>query len=491
LKGRRRTIEKHGKGNPLEADAVQKTARWDGTPDKNGHDDQSNVRGLPRFFLVMSLDTRYVLDLQIAPSLEVDYDEVLLAIFDFVENRAQEPNLALDEVCAIMLDDDAILVKALGAAIFAAVFSGEIDNSHYNQFQQALKFIQEQLPDLQDWDGRPGSLSDRIQDVIHRFFIPTSGTSGSGPLTGTGDADNLEYERLLDDYSRMGYNVDDLKGALHSDQSTLVEAFRKFEKDVSYMNFLSGRLDDMNAPGLELDVRRLKGFLKDPSRIPDVEEGIDELEFKRRYNLLAAGLQASRTKGLSTDRRTHAPKGESVPSSDNSDEMRSDGTASEIPLSPPVPPGGHIYLVRELKPDYSLNVFIRAMEVGGRGLLICRTPHPNELRNRWAGSSAPGMFWLSRTPSNVPTLDPRNLDGIGDRIIGNLWKKLPPGVTGVVLFEGIEFLVSQTDFKSVLNLFQRVNEAVLNSSARLIVALDPETLDPRELKLLTREMVEL
>ena len=172
-------------------------------------------------------------------------------------------------------------------------------------------------------------------------------------------------------------------------------------------------------------------------------------------------------------------------------DINNNNIITEFRISPPIPPAGHTYLVKELRPDYSLNIFVKALQEGHRGLLICRTPHPKELQSSWAGLPPPSVYWLSNSPSNVPTLDPKNSAGVYSCIINHLREDCSAGVTSIILFEGIEFLISQSDFKSVLRLVQQVNEAVVNSGARMIVALDPETFDARELKLLAREMIDL
>jgi archaellum biogenesis ATPase FlaH len=61
---------------------------------------------------------------------------------------------------------------------------------------------------------------------------------------------------------------------------------------------------------------------------------------------------------------------------------------------------------------------------------------------------------------------------------------------GVVLIEGLEYLVSQNNFRSILNLIQLINDKIMISDSRLIITLDPRTLDEKEVHLIKKEASE-
>ena len=58
---------------------------------------------------------------------------------------------------------------------------------------------------------------------------------------------------------------------------------------------------------------------------------------------------------------------------------------------------------------------------------------------------------------------------------------------GVVLLDGIEYLISQNNFKSILNLIQLLNDKIMLSSSRIIISLDPMTLSDQELHYIESE----
>jgi two-component system cell cycle response regulator len=62
---------------------------------------------------------------------------------------------------------------------------------------------------------------------------------------------------------------------------------------------------------------------------------------------------------------------------------------------------------------------------------------------------------------------------------------------GVVLLDGIEYLLLDNDFISILRLIEQSNDTVMSSNSRLILQIDPETLDKKDYHLLKRWMKQL
>ena len=58
----------------------------------------------------------------------------------------------------------------------------------------------------------------------------------------------------------------------------------------------------------------------------------------------------------------------------------------------------------------------------------------------------------------------------------------------VILLEGIEYLIEKNDFKTVLNLIHSINDHIMNSSARLLIPIDPKVLNEHEIHMLTRDL---
>lgn len=58
----------------------------------------------------------------------------------------------------------------------------------------------------------------------------------------------------------------------------------------------------------------------------------------------------------------------------------------------------------------------------------------------------------------------------------------------VILFHGLEYLVTRYGFLKVLKFFQDLNEVIVSCNSRVIVPTDPRTLEDREIALLEGEM---
>lgn len=114
-----------------------------------------------------------------------------------------------------------------------------------------------------------------------------------------------------------------------------------------------------------------------------------------------------------------------------------------------------------------------------RGLVVTRR-HPNEVRMEYLIQTTP-VIWLTSIPGK-DNMDPSKLGLLTDIIIDFLEKS----VNGVVLVEGLEYLVTSNDFQKVLRAIDRWSEVVMARSSRLVMSLDPRAFDPKELALIER-----
>lgn len=114
-----------------------------------------------------------------------------------------------------------------------------------------------------------------------------------------------------------------------------------------------------------------------------------------------------------------------------------------------------------------------------QGFVITRR-HPGEIRLNYLIQTTPVM-WLSSLPGK-DNMDPAKLNLLTDLVVSFLGKSQ----NGVVLIEGIEYLMMSNDFQKVLRAVDRWSEVVMSSSARLVLSLDPRAFDVKELALLER-----
>lgn len=114
-----------------------------------------------------------------------------------------------------------------------------------------------------------------------------------------------------------------------------------------------------------------------------------------------------------------------------------------------------------------------------QGLIVTRR-YPFEIRAEHFIQTTP-IIWLTSLPGK-DNMDPAKLSLLTDMIVNFVEKSH----NGVVLVEGIEYLMTANDFSKVLRAIDQWSEAVMSQSSRLIISLNPEAFDPRELALIER-----
>jgi hypothetical protein len=145
--------------------------------------------------------------------------------------------------------------------------------------------------------------------------------------------------------------------------------------------------------------------------------------------------------------------------------------------------GGYTYLLGH--EDRGFGVFVDLVTHGHKGLCITRMPP--ERASEGFGLRRTPVLWLSRVTSHASALRPTPLEDVVLAI--NHFLESNPG--GVVLLDGVEYLITHNNFPSVLKLLQDVNELVALTESILLLPLDSKALNPKELALLTREVTVL
>jgi hypothetical protein len=150
---------------------------------------------------------------------------------------------------------------------------------------------------------------------------------------------------------------------------------------------------------------------------------------------------------------------------------------------------GWSYVVKEERPEKSFALFTSLVSQGGRGLCISRT-HPDQLKLKYKFQAE--SLWLTKTETaQVPResgyveyVSPNNLAHLASAIREFLAK----GESGAVIIEGLEYLTTQNDFKSVLRFIQLINEQVVLDKGYLLIPVDDATMDSKDFSLIEREM---
>ena len=140
---------------------------------------------------------------------------------------------------------------------------------------------------------------------------------------------------------------------------------------------------------------------------------------------------------------------------------------------------GFVYLVKEKRPGIAFAMFNEAVGHGAKGMVITRE-HPNRLKQTHE-FEATRILWLTRRVGE-DHVDPTELT----RLSMTISKFIEGTPKSVVLVEGLEYLITQNDFETVLRFVNHLHDFVLAHDCAVIIVLDPRVLSTRELALLER-----
>jgi two-component system cell cycle response regulator len=148
---------------------------------------------------------------------------------------------------------------------------------------------------------------------------------------------------------------------------------------------------------------------------------------------------------------------------------------------------GRSYVIEESPPDISFDAFANIVSTpddkGKKtvGMMVTRQ-HPDLVRQKYGLEQTP-IYWLA-TRTGEDIISPTNL-GILTHTMVKFVEEHP---NGVILLDGIEYLVSNNDFNKVLRVLDQVNDHISQGGSRMILPVDPRAFEQKELALLERNM---
>jgi PAS domain S-box-containing protein len=137
------------------------------------------------------------------------------------------------------------------------------------------------------------------------------------------------------------------------------------------------------------------------------------------------------------------------------------------------------YIVLEKKPVKSYEIFIDLVTHGIPGFVITRE-YPDKIKRRYKLLKTP-MLWLSRS-GKENAINPEDLPKL-NFVIGNFTKK---SGESVILLDGLEYLMVQTGFDTILKYLHELADLLALSNSRLIMPLHRNTLSIEEYSILER-----
>ncbi|MDD1772526.1 MAG: isoleucine--tRNA ligase [Methanomassiliicoccales archaeon] len=151
--------------------------------------------------------------------------------------------------------------------------------------------------------------------------------------------------------------------------------------------------------------------------------------------------------------------------------------------APPQPVGlqeGYSYLIKDDRSERSYKLFVDQLKKGSNGFCVTRN-YPLKIRGKYELGDTP-LIWLSNV-GKEDSLRPKDLE----KLSYSLEQFLAKG-KGIVLLDGLEYLITNNNFLTVLRFVQSLRDQVAINNSIMLMVLNPSTLDANELNLLEKEV---
>jgi hypothetical protein len=208
-----------------------------------------------------------------------------------------------------------------------------------------------------------------------------------------------------------------------------------------------------------------------------VVDGISKLDAKRMFDTLHkddAKPPAEPPAQPQADSTPQPVKQETAPSPVELEPPAEDMADQELERS-------FSYLVEEDKPDTSYRLFIKALDEGMKGFCVTRN-YPAKIKSKFDLKDTPVM-WLSNVGRDN-AIRPKDLE----KLSMALEQFLSQEGGGIVLLDGLEYLITNNNFITVLRLIQSLRDQVAINQSILLMAVNRSTLESHQLNLLEREV---
>jgi|GEM_PF-4782587 len=143
---------------------------------------------------------------------------------------------------------------------------------------------------------------------------------------------------------------------------------------------------------------------------------------------------------------------------------------------------GYVYAFSEERPEKSRKIFEAGIRAGYRGLCFTRE-YPGKLLQKYDISKAE-LIWLTSAGGDN-ALRPKDLEKIS--LVCNEF--LSAGKS-IIMIDGLEYLVSNNNFLTVLKLIQYLRDEVAIRNSILLLSFNPKALGENELNYLVKEIDE-
>lgn len=138
------------------------------------------------------------------------------------------------------------------------------------------------------------------------------------------------------------------------------------------------------------------------------------------------------------------------------------------------------YLILEKKSNKAFMIFKGMLDEGMKGICVTRQ-YPAKVKSKFDLNTVP-VIWLSNIDQKN-AYKPKNLEKLSLEMEIFLSKK-----HGIILLDGLEYLISNNDFRTVFHLIQSIKDQVAVTDSILVLSASPLTLEDNQIELLEKEV---
>jgi len=141
------------------------------------------------------------------------------------------------------------------------------------------------------------------------------------------------------------------------------------------------------------------------------------------------------------------------------------------------------YIVKEENEEKAVNLFMKSVQEGKKGLCITRVPLEKLQQKYGIACKNVHNIWLTNI-SGKNTLPPTSLV----KLQHTVKEFLITNNNSVVLLIGLEYLITYNEFNTVLQFIDGCNDYIIENNSVMIISVSPDAFETKELKLLERNM---
>jgi len=244
---------------------------------------------------------------------------------------------------------------------------------------------------------------------------------------------------------------------------------------------------EVNGEIVEIGIKPLyrNKMIKYCSNIPGLDEKIAESLYESGYTSIdsirdAKASKLSKIEGIEEDLAKeilHYVEEEEIEDlgedekkveSEESEEEEEEETGEEEEISKELPEGvskSSTYLIEEETSDRSFRLLKDILETGETGLCVTRD-YPEKVKKKYDLEDIE-MIWLSNV-DREDVIRPKSLEKLSLALENFLAR-----TGGVILLKGMEYLITNNDFRTVLNLVQSIKDQVAVNESILLIPVNP------------------